>query len=116
MGAPGPAEASGLKFVGRMDEAVRYHRDTLGLTLKFQSPEWSEFQTGDVTLALHAASKDNPPGKVQLGYNVDDLTALYENRGANGIDFTSPPRAQHGTVLAKFRDNEGSDCSISGKR
>ncbi|MBL9098219.1 MAG: VOC family protein [Alphaproteobacteria bacterium] len=105
-----------IKFVGRMDEAVRYHRDTLGLTLKFQSPEWSEFQTGDVTLALHAASKDNPPGKVQLGYNVDDLTALYENRGANGIDFTSPPRAQHGTVLAKFRDNEGSDCSISGKR
>lgn len=105
-----------IKFVANMGNAVAYHRDTLGLPLKFQSPEWSEFATGDVTLALHAATADNAAGTVQLGYAVDDLTSLYENRAKNGIDFTSPPRAQHGAVLAKFRDNEGRECSISGKR
>lgn len=108
--------AYAIKFVANMGNAVAYHRDTLGLPLKFQSPEWSEFATGDVTLALHAASADNPAGTLQLGYAVDDLTSLYENRTKNGIDFTSPPRMQHGTVLAKFRDNDGRECSISGKR
>lgn len=108
--------AYAIKFVADMDKAVRFHRDTLGLPLKFQSPEWSEFATGDVTLALHAASPQNPAGSVQLGYNVDDLTALYEARAKAGIDFTSPPRAQHGTQLARFRDSEGAECSISGKR
>jgi hypothetical protein len=105
-----------IKFADNMGNAVAYHRDTLGLPLKFQSPEWSEFATGDVTLALHAASPANPAGTVQFGYAVDDLTRLYENRAKNGIDFTSPPRAQHGALLAKFRDNEGRECSISGKR
>jgi hypothetical protein len=99
-----------------MSDAVAYHRDRLGLPLKFQPPEWSEFATGDVTLALHAASKDNPAGNMQLGYAVDDLTSLYENRAANGIDFTSSPRAQHGALLARFRDIDGRECSISGKR
>lgn len=108
--------AYAIKFVADMNGAVRFHRDTLGLTLKFQSPEWSEFLTGDVTLALHAASPQNPAGTVQLGYNVEDLTALYEARAQNGINFTSPPRAQHGTMLAKFRDQDGAECSISGKR
>ena len=105
-----------IKFVENMGNAVAYHRDKLGLPLKFQSPEWTEFATGDVTLALHAASPANPAGSVQLGYAVDDLTSLYESRAQNGIDFTSPPRAQHGALLAKFRDNEGRECSISGKR
>ena len=108
--------AYAIKFVADMGKAVAYHRDTLGLTLKFQSPEWSEFATGDVTLALHAASAQNPAGTVQLGYNVDDLTQLYEDRAKAGIDFTGAPRSQHGSLLARFRDSEGVECSISGKR
>jgi hypothetical protein len=70
--------AYAIKFVANTGNAVAYHRDTLGLPLKFQSPEWSEFATGDVTLALHAASADNPAGSVQLGYAVDDLISLCE--------------------------------------
>jgi catechol 2,3-dioxygenase-like lactoylglutathione lyase family enzyme len=104
-----------IKFVGDMNAAVAFHRDTLGLPLKFQSPEWSEFATGDVTLALHAASADNPAGAVQLGYAVDDLKGLYADRAKAGINFTSEPRAVHGSPIAKFRDNEGRECSISGK-
>jgi hypothetical protein len=49
-----------IKFVADMDHAIRFHRDTLGLPLKFQSPGWSEFATGDTTLALHPASEKAP--------------------------------------------------------
>ena len=30
-----------------MDKAVAFYRDTMGLTLRFQSPGWSEFATGE---------------------------------------------------------------------
>ena len=49
-----------IKFVDDMDRAVKFHRDMLGLPLKFESPEWSEFVTGDTTLALHKASAKTP--------------------------------------------------------
>jgi hypothetical protein len=32
-----------IKFVADMDKAVKFHRDVLGLKLKFESPGWSEF-------------------------------------------------------------------------
>jgi len=54
-----------IKFVADMDKAVVFHRDTLGLTLKFQSPGWSEFATGETALALHPAAHGrawNPAG------------------------------------------------------
>ena len=106
--------AYAIKFVADMDKAVAFHREVLGLMLKFQSPEWSEFLTGDTALALHAASEQNPAGKVQLGFNTDDLAAFYAARGANGVTFTDPPRSVHGHSIARFLDCEGAETSISG--
>ena len=54
-----------IKFVADMDKAVKFYRDVVGLTLKFESPGWSEFSTGETTLALHPASEKNPAGKVE---------------------------------------------------
>lgn len=102
-----------IKFVKDMDRAVRFHRDTLGLPLKFQSPEWSEFSTGSVTLALHAASEKNPAGRIELGYATKGLKELYANRQQSGIKFTSEPRPLHGVLLANFEDSEGANCSLS---
>ena len=56
-----------IKFVSDMDAAVAFYRDTIGLKLGFQSPFWSEFETGETKLALHPASDENPAGSVQLG-------------------------------------------------
>jgi lactoylglutathione lyase len=103
-----------IKFVADMDQAVAFHRDKLGLGLRFQSPEWSEFDTGATTLALHSASAEHPAGTVQLGFACDDLDAFYAAREANGITFTSPPTPMHGTSLARFLDSEGAETSVSG--
>ncbi len=101
-----------MKFVGDMDQAVKFHRDTLGLTLMFQSPEWSEFATGDTRLALHPATKKNPAGKIQLGYGVSDVQAFYREMVEKGIQFTQPPVLEHGSWLARFVDIEGNECSV----
>jgi len=103
-----------IKFVADMDKAVAFHRDLLGLTLKFQSPFWSEFATGDTTLALHPVTPDKQAGAVELGFQAEDLMRLYAGRDASRLTFTKAPEPEHGTLLARFLDSEGCECSISG--
>lgn len=104
-----------IKFVADMDAGVAFYRDKLGLELRFQSPFWSEFATGETTLALHPASDDNPAGSVQLGFGTGDLDGFYGRRDELGISFTQPPTEMHGTQIARFRDCEGAEVSISGE-
>jgi lactoylglutathione lyase len=102
-----------IKFVADMDKAVKFHRDVLGLTLKFESPGWSEFATGETSLALHPASDNNPAGKVELGFTVADVEAFYRDMSTKGVLFTMPPKKQDfGGVLAQFVDSEGAHCSV----
>jgi lactoylglutathione lyase len=101
-----------MKFVADMDKAVAFHRDVLGLTLRFQSPGWSEFDTGATTLALHPASAGYPAGSVQLAFNTDDLEGFYAAREANGVTFVMPPTPLHGTTIARFLDCEGAEVSV----
>jgi catechol 2,3-dioxygenase-like lactoylglutathione lyase family enzyme len=103
-----------IVFVADMDRAIAFYRDVMGLPLKFQTPFWSEFETGAVTLALHPASERNPPGRVQLGFEAPDLPALYAEREANGLVFSAPPIDEHGTLLARIEDCEGAEVSLSG--
>ena len=71
-----------MVMVSDMGRSVAFYRDTLGLRLKFESPGWSEFETGGTTLALHpgtpaatsaAASQTRPvAGTCSLGFSVSD--------------------------------------------
>jgi catechol 2,3-dioxygenase-like lactoylglutathione lyase family enzyme len=103
-----------IKFVDDMERAIAFHRDTLGLELKFQSPEWSEFATGSTTLALHPASAENPAGGVELGFAVDDLAGFYARREELGVHFSRPPAPMHGVHIARIRDPDGAETSVSG--
>jgi catechol 2,3-dioxygenase-like lactoylglutathione lyase family enzyme len=103
-----------IKFVSDMEAAVGFYRDTLGMKLLFQSPFWSEFDTGETKLALHPASDENPAGSVQLGLGIDDLDRFHCEAQASGITFTSPPREVHGSRIARFRDIDSAEISISG--
>jgi lactoylglutathione lyase len=103
-----------IKFVSDMDAAVALYRDTLGLPLAFESPFWSEFETGETRLALHPASDENPAGSVQLGLGTTDIDNFYAAGQAQGLAFTSPPTDMHGTRLARFRDLDGAEISVSG--
>jgi lactoylglutathione lyase len=104
-----------IKFVADMDRAVKFYRDVLGLPLKFQSPGWSEFETGETTLALHSASAKNPAGAVELGLTVPNLQEFYREMSQKGVQFTMPPTKQDfGADLAQFVDSEGGHCSVNG--
>lgn len=104
-----------IKFVGDMGKAVAFHRDALGLKLRFESPFWSEFETGATTLALHPASAKNPAGTCQAGFRVADLKGLYDRREALGVAFAAEPSMQRGVLMGKFIDSDGAENVISGE-
>ena len=60
-----------IVFVSDMSRAVVFYRDVLGLTLRFESPGWTEFASDGATLALHKsegpASTADDPLKVPSG-------------------------------------------------
>ena len=103
-----------IEFVADMDRAVKFYRDVIGLPLKFQSPGWSEFATGETSLALHPASDSKPAGSVELGLTVDDLPKFYQQMSAQGITFSGPPAKQDwGRMMTQFVDSEGAHSTVS---
>jgi predicted enzyme related to lactoylglutathione lyase len=104
-----------IEFVADMDRAVKFYRDVVGLPLKFDSPEWSEFATGETTLALHRASEKNPAGKMEIGFSVPDLHEFHAEMMGKGVQFSMGPTKQDfGGMLAQFVDSEGAKVSVSG--
>lgn len=103
-----------ILHVGDMSAAVAFYRDTIGLSLRFESPFWSEFDTGEATLALHPASERHPAGTVRLGLGAPDLAAFHRQAAAAGVVFTMEPAMQRGVMMARFLDSEGAECAISG--
>ena len=76
---------------GETAKAVAFYRDVMELPLRFQSPDWSEFETGETSLALHSASNDHPAGSAGLAFVTDDLDGFHAERTAMRVDFTMPP-------------------------
>jgi lactoylglutathione lyase len=112
--------------VSDMTRSIRFYRDTLGLTLKFESPEWSEFQTGTTTLALHGGGKPRSEGMHELGegmtagtcsvgFNADNLDSVYEELKLKGVVFVMPPtlRKDEGIRLSVCLDPDGLPISIA---
>ena len=103
-----------IQFVADMNHAVKFYRDVLGLPLRFQSPGWTEFSTGETSLALHPASPRNPAGSLELGFKVTNLQTFYKEMTAKGVQFSMPPTQQDfGGTLSQFLDSEGARCSVA---
>jgi lactoylglutathione lyase len=111
--------------VSDMQRSVEFYRDKLGIPLKFQSPDWTEFATGATTLALHGGGipSQGPPagdpskvaGACSIGFNVDDVDKTYEELKAKGIRFMMPPmqREGEGIKLAVAIDPDGLPISFA---
>lgn len=101
-----------IKFVADMSAAVHFYQDVLGLPLKYQSPHWSEFITGETVLALHPASPQNPAGTIQLGFHDPDENGLHARLLTSGAVVTRPPEKEGGEVVTEYRDPDGSRFSL----
>ena len=114
-----------MVIVSDMGRSVAFYRDILGLRLKFESPSWSEFETGATTLALHggtrtagsaAVTQAGPEaGTCSLGFSVPDLNSTYAELRQRGARFVMPPTEQpnEGILLAVCIDPDGLAISFA---
>ena len=108
--------------VSDMQRSVEFYRDKLGIPLKFQSPEWTEFATGATTLALHGGGvpSQGPPagdpskvaGACSIGFNVDDVDAAFQKAIDLGAKEMMPPQAYPGGRFAIVADPQGASIGL----
>jgi lactoylglutathione lyase len=108
-----------------MKRSVTFYRDLLGLPLKCESPEWTEFATGGATLALHIGTKAGSPeedpqhvpaGRCRPGLSVPNLDEFHKRMVANKVPCLQEPKATFGVRIAQYVDPDGLAISVSEER
>ena len=119
-----------IVYCSDMKRSLAFYRDQLGFPIKHESPEWSEFHCGPVTLALHIANPAptkpwvgeakrpmddvSVAGQAQLSFEVLDLDAFYKEKKERGVEFALPPTPQEfGAKLAVLLDPDGLPISVT---
>jgi lactoylglutathione lyase len=115
-----------IVFVSDMKRSVSFYRDVLGLQLRFESPDWSEFATEGATLALHSAEpasrasssaiKASPAGTCRPGLSVADLDVFHSRTVQHGVTCVQEPRDVFGARIAQYLDPDGLVVSVGEER
>jgi len=113
-----------IVFVSDMQRSVAFYRDVVGLSLKFDSPEWSEFSTEGATLALHRSEEaaagedgsDPPAGRCRPGISVRDLDAFHDRMVEHNVTCLRQPKDLFGAKIAQYLDPDGLAISVSEER
>lgn len=104
-----------------MGRSVGFYRDVLGLPLKFESPGWSEFSTGEATLALHksgvlGSAVSECAGSCRPGFAVADLDTFHQRMVENNVVCLQEPREIFGSRVALYADPDGLTFSVGAMR
>lgn len=114
-----------IVFVSDMARSVSFYRDIVGIPLRFESSEWSEFDTGGATLALHrseeaAARREEhgmeKAGSCRPGLSVPDLDDFHRRMTENGVRCIREPEEEFGARIAQYADPDGLAFSVGEER
>jgi len=101
-----------IVFVSDMQRAVSFYRDVLGLPLKFESPEWTEFATDGATLALHSEGA-NSAGQCRPGLSVPNLDEFHQKMVEKNVRCVQEPKQIFGAKIAQYEDPDGLQISVA---
>ena len=114
-----PQFTHAIVFVSDMARSVAFYREILGLPLRSESSEWTEFETPGSTLALHLADGPATPSQsmapaaqCQLGFSVEDIDAFHQQMIAKGVTCLQPPEEEDFGKLAEYADPDGLPFSV----
>jgi lactoylglutathione lyase len=64
-----------ILLVSNMKRSIRFYRDILGMDLKQESKDWTEFSTRGTVLALHPAKKKRikKNNGMLVGFSISDF-------------------------------------------
>ena len=106
-----------------LDRAVRFYRDTLGMSFLFQAPpQMAFFQCGVTTVLLgvpEAPELDHPASIIY--YLVPDIASAHATLHERAAEFMTEPHLVHRAAdyelwLAEFRDSEGNVLALMDRK
>jgi len=112
-------------FVSNMKRSISFYRDILGLSMKFESPEWTEFASKSTIVALHSSKRPNPDqndqketvaGRCRPGFSVPNLDFLHRKLLSEGVLCIQEPKETFGVRIAQYLDPDGLAISISEEK
>ena len=105
---------SAIIWTEEMGRLLPFYRDTLGLTVDVDTPEFVLFAAdgaGQLGLGVHSEVKgqSRDPNRVMIDLGVDDCQAEYERLRTKGVEFMREPSTDPGDphIVATFRDPDG---------
>lgn len=114
-----------IVFVSEMAASVEFYRDVLGLSLNYETPDWTEFSTEGATLALHKANapssievrqNTNMAGQCHPGIEVSDLDEFHSRVTEQGVTCVQDPKSVFGVRIAQYLDPDGLVIGVSEKK
>lgn len=113
-------ELRGIKYLisaERMDRAIEFYRDTIGLQVQTQSPYWSELSLGNATVALHGGG-DGTFRETGLSFTVGDISSACEavTEGGGSVRMQPEDRGDEGIYLAMLTDTENNGFMLSQEK
>ncbi len=111
-----------IVFVRDMARSIKFYREAMGLPLRFESPEWTEFATGSCNLALHKATDGAmdavapdriPAGHCHVGFIVTDLDEFHQKMVTQGVKCMQEPKTESAGRVAMYADPDGLPVSVS---
>jgi catechol 2,3-dioxygenase-like lactoylglutathione lyase family enzyme len=103
-----------MVVVSDMAASVAYYRDILELGLQFESPEWSQFRVGHVSLGLHLEGphlKVSTQVGISFGFYVSSIDDTLEKLADKGVHPIHRSEEDFGT-LAVIHDPDGYGIQI----
>jgi len=100
-------------YVSDMDRSVRFYSETLGLKLAYRfGNNWASVEVGKgLTIGLHPASAEMPPGRkgslaigLELSASIHDAVKALETRG---VRFSGPINEGKAGSFVSFEDPDG---------
>jgi len=80
-----------------MKKSVRFYKDTLGLPIKSESEDWTEFFSSGTVLALHPAKKKaklRSGPNMLIGFMVSDLDHSVKQLKKKKVKFFKQPKQE----------------------
>src|SRR5215831_18763175 len=94
----------------KFDEVLRLYKDTLGLPVAEENPNFIMFETSGSKLAFHRLPKGSRLDRqtVEIHFEVHDVDTVYTSLQTKGVKFEEKPENKPwGNRVASFKDPEG---------
>lgn len=116
------AKLQSIIWTSRIEEAERFYRDVLGLTLRTRSDGALVFDVSGGDLRVAPVPSTSPSEHTVMGFAVEDVDAAIDSLTARGVDFERFDGFPHedngalatpdGARVAWFRDPDGNILSV----